>query len=137
MVSYHVQSLPGDETFVRNEHAVHVLVVSPREFQFVQTAIGLVHAVIGIVPNVVHVWIQPIVPGQYHRIVGYATSHDECIPSQRPLFAVHSVIVGRAVSILTVVRVSPKEHDLTHVVYQADDLEPVRMIRLAYSLGGL
>lgn len=141
VVSYHVQSLLRNSTFVRHQHAIHVLVVPPREFQLIQAAIRLVHAVLGIVSIVVHVWIQCIVPRQYHGLVGYATAHDEGIPSQRPLLAVlgrFSILsVGQAVSILTDARIAPEEHDLAHVVYETYELEPIRMIRLAYTLGGL
>ena len=137
VVPYHVQPLPGDETAVRHEHAVHVLVVTPSELQGVETAVRLVHPVLGAVPWVGHVGVQDVVPREDDGVVGDAASHDESVPAERPLLAILRLVRGAGAPVLPVVGVAPEEHDLSHVVEEADELEPVGMTRIAYALGGL
>ena len=93
----------------------------PGKAEMIKTTFRGVNAIFGVVPRIMHIWVQFIKFWKDHGIVRNSASDYKGISTESPLFTI------RTVTILSIFSMSPEEHDLPHVMKKTSKLKPIRM----------
>lgn len=109
MISYNVHGLLRQRRLVVFQHTVHVLVVSPRHHQLLDSATRLVNAIQCVVSRIVGVGIALETVVAIDNVIAPATAHGECVADHSPL------------------RLIVERHYFAQIMDQCGQVEPVQL----------